>query len=110
MLKSLESTLVILLLCGILWLTADFYGEYKKNNLTEHEKSELMVKESNDALINERRAIETQQLMSMKFSEVESQDKPTWIFEQLQNSLAARFAIAALLVGGFGFWYMRRTD
>ena len=110
MLKSVASTIVIFLLCAILWLLADFYGEYKKNNITEQEKSELIAKESNDALVNERRSIEIQQLMSMSFSEVEFQDKPTWIFEQLQNSLAARLAIVALLIGGFGFWYMRRTD
>ena len=109
MLKSEASTLVILLLCAILWLAADFYGEYKKNNLTEQEKSELIAKESNDALVNERRSIEIQKLMSMSFSEVEFQDKPTWIFEQLQNSLAAKLAIASLLVGGFGFWFIRRT-
>lgn len=109
MLKSVASTLVICLLCAILWLLADFYGEYRKNNLTEQEKSELVAKESSEALINELRSIEKQQLISKKFSEVEFKSKPTWIFEQLQNSLAARFAIVALLIGGFGFWYMRRT-
>lgn len=105
MVKEVSYTnLVIIVLLSIgIWLGADFYGEYKKSNLTEQDKIELMLKTE-----AENKEITT--LLKTDFSDVRTEDKARWVMESVKNSLVARFVIAFAAIAGFGAFYLMRFE
>lgn len=96
--SSLQILSILLLSMG-LWLAADFYGEYKKNNLSEQAKMELIQKEE-----EENKALSA--LLRMNFSDVRAEDKPRWVVQSVISNDLARILIALVAIAGIGWFYL----
>lgn len=105
---SWGTTVIIFLLCLILWGFADFYGDYKKNNMSEQEKAELVLNHKSQVVIKEQQANDEQRLLASSFKDVKSEEKITWVLVQLLNSVFAQIALIFVVVAGGGWWYIRK--
>lgn len=99
---------VIWLLLMILWLGSDFLAEYKKNNMTEQDKAELVLQQKTEAAIKEREANDEQRLISSSFKDVKGDEVPLWVLAKLMNSDVAKIVLIFVLVAGFGVWYKNK--
>lgn len=108
--KSTWFTLIFVALILIYFSLEGLRDDVKRAALTETEKATLMSEEKAEKEIKlqleELRIADRDRLLAIKFSDVPSEDKPTWLVEKAMRDypIPTQFIIITIIVSCFGLY------